>query len=159
MSGDLTGLHPTLAHHLVSTLGWTELRPLQQAAIAPVLADKDVLLLAPTAGGKTEAATFPVLSRMAAEGWTGLSAIYLCPLKALLNNLLPRLETYGGWTGRRVALWHGDTQASRRKSILADPPDVLLHGAAELAVLAHVVPAWHGDLQEREAGPQLRDPL
>jgi ATP-dependent helicase Lhr and Lhr-like helicase len=123
---DLEGLHPSLAAQLVSTLGWTELRPLQQASIAPVLADKDVLLLAPTAGGKTEAATFPVLSRMAAEGWTGLSALYLCPLKALLNNLLPRLETYGGWTGRRVALWHGDTPASRRKSILADPPDLLL---------------------------------
>jgi ATP-dependent helicase Lhr and Lhr-like helicase len=41
---------------------------------------------------------------MAAEGWTGLSTFYLCPLKALLNNLLPRLETYGAWTGRRVAL-------------------------------------------------------
>ena len=73
------------------------------------MAGQDVLLLAPTAGGKTEAAAFPVLSRMAAEGWTGLSVLYLCPLKALLNNLLPRLETYGGWTGRRVALWHGDT--------------------------------------------------
>ena len=90
---DLEGLHASLAAQLVNTLGWTELRPLQQAAIAPVLADQDVLLLAPTAGGKTEAATFPVLSRMAAEGWTGLSALYLCPLKALLNNLLPRLET------------------------------------------------------------------
>jgi ATP-dependent Lhr-like helicase len=123
---DLDGLHPSLAAQLVNTLGWTELRPLQRAAIAPVLSDKDVLLLAPTAGGKTEAATFPVLSRMAAEGWTGLSALYLCPLKALLNNLLPRLETYGGWTGRRVALWHGDTPASRRKSILSDPPDLLL---------------------------------
>jgi Lhr-like helicase len=123
---ELAGLHPTLAHHLVSTLGWTELRPLQQAAIAPVVAGQDALLLAPTAGGKTEAASFPVLSRMAAEGWTGLSALYLCPLKALLNNLLPRLETYGGWTGRRVALWHGDTTGSRRRAILADPPDLLL---------------------------------
>jgi len=123
---ELVGLHPTLAHHLVSTLGWTELRPLQQAAIAPVAAGHDALLLAPTAGGKTEAAAFPVLSRMAAEGWTGLSALYLCPLKALLNNLLPRLETYGGWTGRRVALWHGDTTASRRRAILAGPPDLLL---------------------------------
>ena len=93
---------------------------------APVLRGDDALLLAPTAGGKTEAATFPALTRMAAEGWTGLSVIYLCPLKALLNNLLPRLETYGGWTGRRVALWHGDTPASRRKSMLADPPDLLL---------------------------------
>ena len=123
---ELAGLHPTLAHHLVSTLGWTELRPLQQAAIAPVVAGQDALLLAPTAGGKTEAAAFPVLSRMAAEGWTGLSVLYLCPLKALLNNLLPRLETYGGWTGRRVALWHGDTAGSRRRAILAGPPDLLL---------------------------------
>jgi ATP-dependent helicase Lhr and Lhr-like helicase len=122
----LAGLHPTLAHNLVSTLGWTTLRPLQQEAIEPVLRGDDALLLAPTAGGKTEAAVFPVLTRMSAEGWTGLSALYLCPLKALLNNLLPRLETYGGWTGRRIALWHGDTPASRRKSILADPPDLLL---------------------------------
>jgi ATP-dependent Lhr-like helicase len=123
---ELAGLHPTLAHHLVSTLGWTELRPLQQAAIAPVAAGHDALLLAPTAGGKTEAAAFPMLSWMAAEGWTGLSALYLCPLKALLNNLLPRLETYGGWTGRRVALWHGDTTASGRRAILTGPPDLLL---------------------------------
>jgi ATP-dependent helicase Lhr and Lhr-like helicase len=123
---ELAGLHPTLAHHLVSTLGWTELRPLQQAAIAPVIAGRDALLLAPTAGGKTEAAAFPVLSRMSAEAWTGLSVLYLCPLKALLNNLLPRLETYGGWTGRRVALWHGDTSDSRRRAILAGPPDLLL---------------------------------
>jgi len=122
----LAGLHPSLAHHLTGTLGWTELRPLQAAAIGPVLAGDDALLLAPTAGGKTEAAAFPVLSRMAAEGWTGLSALYLCPLRALLNNLLPRLETYGGWTGRRVALWHGDTPPARRKAILADPPDLLL---------------------------------
>jgi ATP-dependent helicase Lhr and Lhr-like helicase len=119
-------LHPSLAYHLVSTLGWTQLRPLQAAAIEPVLAGDDVLLLAPTAGGKTEAATFPVLTRMDAEGWTGLSVLYLAPLKALLNNLLPRLETYGGWAGRRVALWHGDTPASRRQALVADPPDLLL---------------------------------
>jgi ATP-dependent Lhr-like helicase len=122
----LGGLHPTLAYHVVNTLGWTTLRPLQRDALAPVLRDDDALLLAPTAGGKTEAAAFPVLTRMAAEGWTGLSVIYLCPLKALLNNLLPRLEVYGAWAGRRVALWHGDTPASRRQSMLVDPPDLLL---------------------------------
>ena len=122
----LASLHPSLAYHLVSTLGWTALRPLQRDALEPVLRDHDALLLAPTAGGKTEAAVFPVLTRMSAEGWTGLSVLYLCPLKALLNNLLPRLETYGGWAGRRVALWHGDTTAARRKAILAGPPDVLL---------------------------------
>jgi ATP-dependent Lhr-like helicase len=119
-------LHPTLAYHVVNTLGWATLRPLQREALAPVLRGDDALLLAPTAGGKTEAAAFPVLTRMAAEGWTGLSVIYLCPLKALLNNLLPRLEVYGAWAGRRVALWHGDTPASQRQSMLIDPPDLLL---------------------------------
>jgi ATP-dependent helicase Lhr and Lhr-like helicase len=123
---EIASLHPSLAHNLVATLGWTSLRPLQREAIEPVLRGDDALLLAPTAGGKTEAATFPMLTRMAAEGWTGLSVIYLCPLKALLNNLLPRLEVYGAWAGRRVALWHGDTPASRRKSMLTDPPDLLL---------------------------------
>jgi len=123
---EVSRLHPSLAHHVVSTLGWPGLRPLQAAAIEPVMDGADALLLAPTAGGKTEAAVFPLLSRMAAEGWTGLSALYLCPLKALLNNLLPRLETYAGWTGRRVALWHGDTPPSQRQAILRDPPDLLL---------------------------------
>jgi ATP-dependent helicase Lhr and Lhr-like helicase len=69
---------------------------------------------------------FPVLTAMEQQHWDGLSVIYLCPLKALLNNLLPRLETYSGWVGRRVALWHSDTPASRRKSTLAGLPDVLL---------------------------------
>jgi ATP-dependent helicase Lhr and Lhr-like helicase len=122
----LERLHPSLVHHIVNTLGWPGLRPSQSAAVAPVMDGCDVLLLAPTAGGKTEAAVFPVLSSMEAAGWTGLSVIYVCPLKALLNNLLPRLETYAGWLGRRVALWHGDVSTAQRQAILRDPPDLLL---------------------------------
>ncbi len=119
-------LNPSLAHHIANTLGWADLRPLQFEAIGPLLADEDALLLAPTAGGKTEAAVFPLLSRMTAEGWGAPSLIYLAPLKALLNNLLPRLETYGGWAGRRAALWHGDVTSGVRARLLHDPPDVLL---------------------------------
>jgi ATP-dependent Lhr-like helicase len=119
-------LHPVIRHHLVNTLGWTGLRPLQEAAIEPLLAGHDALLLAPTAAGKTEAAAFPLLSRMAAEDWRSVSVLYVCPLKALLNNLLPRLEGYTGWLGRRAALWHGDVTSTRRRHILREPPDVLL---------------------------------
>src|SRR5215469_1259931 len=119
-------LHPVIVHHLVNSLGWTSLRSLQEEAVAPVLDGKDVLLLAPTAGGKTEAAVFPVLTAMEGQRWEGLSVLYVCPLKALLNNLLPRLEGYVSWLGRKVALWHGDTTASARRSILATPPDLLL---------------------------------
>lgn len=47
-------LHPAVQYHVVNSLGWANLRPTQLAAIAPVLAGDHCLLLAPTAGGKTE---------------------------------------------------------------------------------------------------------
>ncbi|MGA4544424.1 DEAD/DEAH box helicase [Uniformispora flossi] len=119
-------LHPVVLHHIVNTLGWPGLRPLQEAAVDPLLAGDDALLLAPTAGGKTEAAAFPLLSKMAAENWQGTSLLYVCPLKALLNNLEPRLAGYADWLGRRAELWHGDVSTPRRKRILRSRPDILL---------------------------------
>lgn len=119
-------LHPVLGHHIVNSLGWRDLRPLQREAVGPLLDGEDAVLLAPTAGGKTEAAAFPLLSAMEAGRWTGLSVLYLCPLKALLNNLEPRLQEYAGWLGRRVGLWHGDVPAPVRQRLLADPVDLLL---------------------------------
>ncbi|CUU65387.1 DEAD/DEAH box helicase [Corynebacterium variabile] len=120
-------LYPTLQHHIVSTLGWPGLRPLQDASVEPLTAGEDALLLAPTAGGKTEAASFPVLTRMATEGWRGVSVLYICPLKALLNNLEVRLRTYAGWIGRTVGIWHGDvTTSARRRMHTGLRPDILL---------------------------------
>lgn len=121
-----TRLHPSLQYHIVNTLGWPALRPLQEDAIDPILNGEHGLFLAPTAGGKTEAATFPILTRISSEGWRPLSVLYLAPIRALLNNLLPRLEKYAGYTGHRVALWHGDVSQGERARIVADPPDILL---------------------------------
>ncbi len=119
-------LHPVVQHHVVNTLQWSGLRPLQENAVRPVLDGVDCLLLAPTAGGKTEAAVLPLLSRMAQEGWTGTSVLYVCPLRALLNNLEPRLADYAGWLGRSVQLWHGDTTQGTRRRTQLQRPDVLL---------------------------------
>ncbi|MEU8128740.1 DEAD/DEAH box helicase [Micromonospora sp. NPDC049049] len=119
-------LHPVLLHHIVNTLGWQQLRELQKQAIAPLLAGDDALLLASTASGKTEAALFPVLSAMATANWPGISVLYVCPLKALLNNLGPRLDQYTSWLGRRSAVWHGDVTSAGRRRILHEPPNVLL---------------------------------
>jgi ATP-dependent helicase Lhr and Lhr-like helicase len=83
-------------------------------------------VLAPTAGGKTEAAVFPVLSRMAVQDWSDVSVLYICPLRALLNNLQPRIDGYCRWLGRTAALWHGDVGQSQRKRILLERPDVVL---------------------------------
>jgi ATP-dependent helicase Lhr and Lhr-like helicase len=119
-------LHPGVQYHLANTLRWNGLRPTQAAAVAPILAGDDVLVLAPTAGGKTEAAMFPVLSRMATEDWQGVSVVYICPLRALLNNLQPRIDGYCRWLGRSAAVWHGDVGQSQRQKILVERPDVLL---------------------------------
>lgn len=119
-------LHPALLHHIVNTLGWPQLRPLQKQAVAPILAGDNALLIAPTAGGKTEAAFFPLLSRMLSEDWHGLSILYVCPLRALLNNLHPRVRQYADLLGRRAELWHGDVGSSARDAIRDDPPDILL---------------------------------
>ncbi|QGG94370.1 DEAD/DEAH box helicase [Actinomarinicola tropica] len=119
-------LHPSLQHHIVNSLGWAQLRPLQSAAIEPTLAGHHSLLLAPTAGGKTEAAVFPALTRMASEGWAPLSVLYLCPLRALVNNLEPRLRAYASYTGHRVGAWHGDVGPTARARLVQEPPDLLL---------------------------------
>jgi ATP-dependent Lhr-like helicase len=119
-------LHPVLQHHIVNSLGWPALRPLQSEAIGPLLAGDDALLLAPTAGGKTEAALFPLLTRMDTERWPGLSLLYVCPLKALLNNLLPRVEQYAGWLGRTADVRHGDVGAGARRRQAIERPSVLL---------------------------------
>ena len=119
-------LNPAIQYHVVNSLGWRSLRPTQLAAIGPILEGRDALVLAPTAGGKTEAAFIPVLSRMVSEQSSGLTVLYVCPIKALLNNLEPRLSHYAGLVGRRVAVWHGDISDSRKQEIRRDPPDVLL---------------------------------
>lgn len=119
-------LDPLVQHHIVNTLGWRELRPLQESSIEPVLRGDDCLLLAPTAGGKTEAAMFPLLSRMCTERWASPSIVYVCPLKALINNLGERLDRYTRMIGRRSAIWHGDIGQADRKRARVDPPDVLL---------------------------------
>ncbi|MGY6653629.1 DEAD/DEAH box helicase [Amycolatopsis sp. TRM77291] len=146
MTQALARLHPALVHHIVNTLGWRSLRPLQEQAIDPVLDGDDAVLLAPTAGGKTEAASFPLLSAMEEHRWTGLSVLYVCPLKALLNNLLPRLETYAAWLGRRVGLWHGDIAAGARRGILRDPPDLLLTTPESLEAMLVSVNVDHKQL-------------
>jgi len=128
-------LHPGLQHHIVNSLGWRELRPFQEEVIPAVLRGEHVLVIAPTAGGKTEAAILPILSRMLTEDWRGLSVLYLCPIRALLNNLHVRLSRYATLVGRSCSLWHGDVTATERNRINKAPPDILLTTPESLEVM------------------------
>jgi ATP-dependent Lhr-like helicase len=119
-------LHSALQHHIVNSLCWQELRPVQSLSIDACLAGANVVILAPTAGGKTEAAFFPVISQMLTEAWDGLSVLYVSPIRALLNNQEQRLQRYFELVGRRAACWHGDTSQGNRRRVVIDSPDCLL---------------------------------
>jgi ATP-dependent helicase Lhr and Lhr-like helicase len=145
-------LDSLVQHHIVNSIGWRSLRPLQEESIEPILSRKHCLLLAPTAGGKTEAAMFPLFSLMVAEHWTGLSVIYVCPLKALLNNLQQRLDGYARLFGRRCEVWHGDVSTNRKDHIRDTPPDILLTTPESLeGMLVSVNPAGRSMLQSVKA--------
>lgn len=119
-------LHPALKYHIVNSLRWSELRPFQDAAIPHVLSGNHAIILAPTAGGKTESAVLPILSQILSQSWDGLSVLYICPMKALINDLGERLNRYFSLVGRRAAIWHGDVSAAARDRLIQDPPDLLL---------------------------------
>ena len=128
-------LHPALQHHIVNALGWRELRPVQSLSIDACLDGANLVVLAPTAGGKTEAAFFPVISQMLSQSWAGLSILYVSPIRALLNNQEQRLRRYFEWVGRRAACWHGDTSQGDKRRMVAEPPDCLLTTPESLEVI------------------------
>jgi ATP-dependent Lhr-like helicase len=90
------------------------------------LSGDNCVVLAPTAGGKTEAAFFPLLSQIESEDWRPVSVLYLSPIRALLNNQQDRIANLSGLIARRSFKWHGDTGPTERKRFLRDPTDVLL---------------------------------
>ncbi|HRI06506.1 MAG TPA: DEAD/DEAH box helicase [Nannocystaceae bacterium] len=119
----------------MARLGWTSLRPVQELAGEALLGGQNAVVLAPTAGGKTEASIFPTLSTLLTSGSEGVGAIYVAPIKALLNNQAERLGLYTEMVGLRRFVWHGDTTSHERRSFLKDPADLLMTTPESLEVM------------------------
>ena len=64
---------PRLQEAIVARLGWTSLRQVQELAGEALLAGKNAVVLAPTAGGKTEASMFPTLSNLVNDQPNGVA--------------------------------------------------------------------------------------
>ncbi|MEQ1501358.1 MAG: DEAD/DEAH box helicase [Myxococcota bacterium] len=128
-------LAPRLQQAIVSRLGWTSLRPVQDEAGAALLDGQNAVILAPTAGGKTEAALFPLLSQLVERPATGVGALYLAPIKALLNNQADRLGVYTEMVGLGRFVWHGDTPSADRTRFLKDPCELLMTTPESLEVM------------------------
>ncbi|NJK41577.1 MAG: DEAD/DEAH box helicase [Acaryochloridaceae cyanobacterium SU_2_1] len=123
-------LHPQVQQWIWAQQ-WPALREIQELAIPPILAgDRDVIVTAATAQGKTEAAFLPICSRLVDQPHTGantgVQVIGIGPLKALINDQNRRLSALGDSLGITVCPWHGDIDSGRKKRFLQQPSGVLL---------------------------------
>jgi len=106
--------------------GWPDLREIQKRAIEPILSgDRDVLISASTAAGKTEAFFLPACSAIAKDK-SGFGILYVSPLKALINDQYRRLESLSEMLDMQVTPWHGDSLESKKKKARNNPSGILL---------------------------------
>ncbi|MCP4004304.1 MAG: DEAD/DEAH box helicase [bacterium] len=107
--------------------GWKALRPVQERAAQQLLdRDEDVIISAPTAGGKTEAAFLPIASRAASCEAEGIACLCVSPLKALINDQANRLTSLFDRVDLPLTPWHGDVPQSRKQKLLKNRKGVLL---------------------------------
>ncbi|RPJ72311.1 MAG: DEAD/DEAH box helicase, partial [Alphaproteobacteria bacterium] len=114
--------------NILWAMKWTQLFGFQVEAINAWFDKKnDILLMASTASGKTEAAFLPILSDLAEDKATGsIRIIYIGPLKALINDQFQRLEELCKRSDIPVHRWHGDIGANRKKQLIKYPSGILL---------------------------------
>ena len=106
--------------------GWAALRGVQNAAGEAIFGTWDnVLLTASTASGKTEAAFFPILTLMDEDPPKSVGALYIAPLKALINDQFGRLTELCEEAGIPVTRWHGDVPQSQKRKLLRKPAGIL----------------------------------
>ena len=131
---------------------WESLRGIQIAAGEAVFnTDDNILLCASTASGKTEAAFFPILTLLEEEPPASVGALYIGPLKALINDQFLRLNELCDEAGIPVWHWHGDVAQSHKEKLLKNPSGILQITPESLeALLMHkhsFVPKLFGDLR------------
>ncbi len=106
--------------------GWDSLRAVQSAAADVIFnTDQNLLLTASTASGKTEAAFFPILTLFTEDMPTSVGAIYIGPLKALINDQFSRLNALCWEANIPVWHWHGDVSQSHKNKLLKNPSGIL----------------------------------
>lgn len=120
---------------IINKLGWRNLTPVQELSIPEIVSGKNAIILALTAGGKTEAAFLPVLNVLYSENLEPISVIYVSPIKALLNNQEERLKKLSSFIYSGVFKWHGDVESSEKKKFYKNPPQILMITPESLEVI------------------------
>lgn len=112
---------------VIYEMKWESFRPIQNEAIIHMITSpSDLILSAPTAGGKTEAAFLPIISQIADNGKNSVKILYVSPLKALINDQFDRVEELCRHIDFPITKWHGDASQSKKTALLKNPAGILL---------------------------------
>lgn len=114
---------------------WRDLNSIQKATIPEFNDEKDILIIAPTASGKTESVIIPVFDNILKNNLEPMSVLYVSPLKALINDMHQRIEFWCNYFGLSVMKWHGDVSISKKESFIKNPSDILLITPESLEVI------------------------
>ncbi len=127
-------LHPRL-RDLILERGFKRLTEPQIKAFPYILRGENVLIVAPTGSGKTEAALIPILNRMIENPSNPIQLLYVTPLRALNRDLISRILWWASKLGFRVAIRHGDTAIRDRRVQRLMPPDILITTPETFSIL------------------------
>ncbi len=111
----------------ITDLGFSEPTPIQQAAIPPALAGRDVLAAAMTGSGKTAAFVLPVLQRLIARPGRGTTrALVLTPTRELAAQVHDHLRALARHTRVTSAAVFGGVKPAPQTRALRSGVDVVI---------------------------------
>ena len=129
ISFESLGLAPALLKALAAE-GYTNPTPIQQQAIEPALAGRDVQGIAQTGTGKTAAFALPILQRLAAQRKPtprgGCRVLVLAPTRELASQIAESFRVYGKFIGVRVITMFGGVPKGKQARAIAGGVDVLV---------------------------------
>ncbi len=125
MSGLFSDL-PWYIQEYIHDNKWRSFRDIQLETYELILRTRShILVSAGTSSGKTEAALFPIIASLQNDKPKGFGALYIGPLKALIDDQFERFKPILGNSDVRVTEWHGDVSHHRKKQTLDDPSGIL----------------------------------
>ncbi|UCG35945.1 MAG: DEAD/DEAH box helicase [Candidatus Bathyarchaeota archaeon] len=127
-SEDIFGQFVKPVRRLIEERGFLTPTEPQKKTIPKILEGKNVLLISPTATGKTESAVLPILNTLIQmpDRRPGIKVLYVTPLRALNRDLLDRLQWWCNNLDIKLAVRHGDTETKERTRQSRSPPDILI---------------------------------
>jgi DEAD/DEAH box helicase domain-containing protein len=116
--------------HLISK-GITILYKFQEDSYEAINNGEDVVIVAPTAQGKTEGFILPIIRQLlisVQESFThpGIRALLIYPTKALARDQYDKIKQFAQASGLTISVFDGDISTEAREKIYSRPPDILL---------------------------------